>query len=67
MKKDQASNAANLLAHIAKGQIISKRLLVFSDSSKKRTNEFVFFLPNSTKSEFVRSFLEESKDTKKSF
>ena len=39
-----------------KGQIISKRLLVSSDSSKKQTKEFGFFLPNSTKNEFVRSF-----------
>ena len=31
-----------------KGQIISKRLLVSSDSSKKRTNKFGF-LPNSTR------------------
>ena len=31
----------------------------------ERTNSF--FLPNSTKNEFVRSFLEEFKDTKKSF
>ena len=27
----------------------------------------VFFSPNSTKNEFVHSFLEESEDTKKSF
>ena len=38
-----------------KGQIISKQFLVSSDSSKKQTNEFVFW-PNSTKNEFVRSF-----------
>ena len=44
-----------LAVHETKGQIISKRLLVSSDSSKKRTNEFGF-LPNSIKNEFVRSF-----------
>ena len=38
-----------------KGQIISKRLLVSSDSSKKRTNKVVF-LPKGTKNEFVRLF-----------
>ena len=36
-----------------KGQIISKRLLVTSDFFKKQTNKFGFFLPNSTKNEFV--------------
>ena len=39
----------------AKGQLISKGLLVSSNSSKKRTNEFVF-LPNSTMIELFRSF-----------
>ena len=38
-----------------KGQIISKQFLVSSDSSKKRTNKFVF-LGWRTKNEFVRSF-----------
>ena len=47
-----------------KGQIISKLLLVSSDSSKKRTNEFVFFCLTVLKTNF---FLEESEDTKKSF
>ena len=40
---------------ICNGQIISKWFLVSSDSSKKRTNEFVFW-PNSIKNEFVRLF-----------
>ena len=45
----------NFLAQ-TKGKIISKQLLVSSDSSKKQTNKFGFFLPESTKNEFVRSF-----------
>ena len=51
-----------------KGQIISKRLLLSSDSSKIRTNEFGFFfcLTVLKTNLFVR-FLEESEDTKKSF
>ena len=46
-----------------KGQIISKGLLVSSNSHKKQTNEFVF---TTTKNSFVR-FLGEFEDTKKSF
>ena len=47
----------------AKGQIISKGLLLSSNSPKKRTNEFVF---TTTTNSFVR-FLGEFEDTKKSF
>ena len=46
-----------------KDQIISKGLLVSSNSPKKRTNEFVF---TTTTNSFVR-FLGEFEDTKKSF
>ena len=46
-----------------KGQMISKELLVSSNSPKKWTNEFIF---NTTTNLFVR-FLGEFKDTKKSF
>ena len=45
----------------AKGQIISKGLLVSSNSPKKRTNEFVF---TTTMNLFVR-FLGEFEETKK--
>ena len=38
-----------------KGQIISKRYLVSSDSSKKMNERIRFFWPNSTKNKFVRS------------
>ena len=48
---------------VFKGRIISKELLVSSNSPKKRTNEFVF---TTTKNSFVR-FLGEFEDTKKSF
>ena len=44
------------LIHIPKGQLISKRLLLFSNSSKKRTKQF----DHSTvgqRNEFVRSFV----------
>jgi hypothetical protein len=50
-----------------KGQIISKRLLVSSDSSKKRTNEIGFFCLTVLKNNLFVRFLEESEDTKKSF
>jgi hypothetical protein len=46
-----------------KGQMISKGLLVSSNSPKKQTNEFVF---TTTTNSFVR-FLGEFEDTKKSF
>jgi hypothetical protein len=46
-----------------KGQIISKGLLVSSNSPKKRTNKFVF---TTTMNSFVR-FLGEFEDTKKFF
>ena len=46
-----------------KGQIISKGLLVSSNSPKKQTNEFVF---TTTTNSFVR-FLGKFEDTKKSF
>ena len=48
---------------VVKGQIMSKGLLVSSNSPKKRTNEFVF---TTMKNSFVR-FLGEFEDTKKSF
>ena len=48
---------------VCKGQIISKGLLVSTNSPKKQMNEFVF---TSTKNSFVR-FLGEFEDTKKSF
>ena len=47
----------------AKDQIISKGLLVSSNSPKKRTNEFVF---TTTKNLFI-CFLGEFDDTKKIF
>ena len=50
-----------------KGQIISKLLLVSSDSSKKQTNEFVFFCLTVLKTNLFVRFLEESEDTKKPF
>ena len=46
-----------------KGQIISKGLLVFSNSPKKRTNEFDF---TTTMNSFIL-FLGDFEDTKKSF
>ena len=48
---------------LTKGQIISKRPLICSNSPKKRTNEFIF---TTTTNSFVR-FLGEFEDTKKSF
>ena len=48
---------------LLKGQVISKRFLGSSISSKKRTNEFVF---TSMRRVFVR-FLEEIDDLKKPF
>ena len=45
--------------YIAKGQIISKVLLVSSNSPKKRTNKFVF---TTTTNSFVH-FLGEFEDT----
>ena len=48
---------------LTKGQIISKGLLVSSNSPKKQTNKFVF---TTTTNSFVH-FLGEFKDTKKSF
>ena len=51
----------NLL--ILKGQLISKANCQAKDSSKKRTNEFVF---TSMRCVFVH-FLEEIEDTKKTF
>ena len=47
----------------SKGQIISKHFFLVEDSSKKRTNEFVF---TSMQLVFVR-FLEESSARKKRF
>ena len=54
-KMDEKSILETNKASFAKGQIISKGLLVSSDSSKKRKNEFGF-LPDSAKNELVRSF-----------
>ena len=51
------------LVPIAKGQIISKGLLVSSNPPQKQTNEFVF---TTTTNSFV-CFLGEFEDTKKSF
>ena len=48
-----------------KGKIISKRLLLSSDSSKKRTNKF--FCLTVLKTNLFFCFLEGSEDTKKSF
>ena len=56
-------NSPPVKQQIAKGQIISKGLLVSSNSPKKRTNEFVFTI---TMTSFIR-FLGEFEDTKKSF
>jgi hypothetical protein len=53
------TNSEKFKCRTFKGQIISKRLLVSSDSSKKRLTVLKTNL-------FVR-FLEESEDTKKSF
>ena len=56
-----------LTLFVAKGQLISKRLLVSSDSSKnERTNKFVFCLTVLETNLFL-CFLEEPEDTKKSF
>ena len=58
--QEAAYNGARMLL---KGQIISKGLLVPSNSPKKRTNEFVF---TTTTNSIVR-FLGEFKETKQSF
>ena len=50
-----------------KGQIISERLLVSSDSSRKQTNKFGFFFLTVLKTNLFVRFLEEFEDTKKSF
>ena len=52
---------------MTKGQIISKRLLVSSYSSKKRMNEFGFLPKTVLKTNLFVRFLEESEDAKKSF
>ena len=53
---------------MSKGQIISKRLLVSLDSSKKRTNERIrFYCLTVLKTNLFVRFLEESEDTKKLF
>ena len=46
------------IGQIPKGQIISKRLLVSSDSSKKQTNKFVFFCLTVLKTNLIVHFLE---------
>ena len=51
----------------SKGQIISKQLLASSDSSKQRTNEFMFFCLTVLKTNLFVCFLEESEDAKKFF
>jgi len=53
--------------YLTKGQIISKRPLVTSDSPKKRTNKFGFFCLTVLKTNLFVRFLEESENTKKSF
>ena len=50
----------------AKGQLISKGVLMFSISSEKRTKEFDFTTDTSNRLVFVR-FLEKIEDTKKTF
>ena len=50
-----------------KGQIISKQLLVSSDSSKKRNERIRFFRLTVLKTNLLVRFLEESEDTKKPF
>ena len=56
-----------LTPHHGKGQTKPKWFFQANDSYKKRTNKFVFFLPNSTKTNLLVRFLEEFEDTKKSF
>ena len=51
------------LVYFAKGQIISKGLLVSSNSPQKGTNEFVF----TTTTNLFICFLGEFEDTKKPF
>ena len=51
------------MKYIAKGQLISKANCQAVNSSKKRTNEFIF---TSVRRVFV-CFLEEIEDTKKTF
>ena len=53
----------NSFEEIIKGQIISKGLLVSSNSPKKRTNEFII----TTKTNQSVRYLGEFEDTKKSF
>ena len=57
------SGSICVMRQTAKGQLISKANCQAVNSSKKRTNEFVF---TTTTNSFVR-FLGEFKDTKKSF
>ena len=52
-----------IICLLTKGQIISKRLLVASNSPKKHKNEFVF----TTTTNSIVCFLGEFEDTKKSF
>ena len=56
-------NSSTLMAEISKGQLISKANCQAVNSSKKRTNEFVF---TTMRRVFVR-FLEEIEDSKKAF
>ena len=51
------------IEHLPKGQLISKANCQAEDSSKKRTNEFVF----TTMRRVFVCFLEEIEDTKKTF
>ena len=57
----------NFNLRATKGQVISKQLLISSDSSKKRTNKLVFFCLTVLKTNLFVRFLEESEGTKKSF
>ena len=59
----QSTFGGQNLLNVAKGQLISKANRQAMNSSKKRTNEFVF---NSMRRVFVR-FLEESSARKKRF
>jgi hypothetical protein len=67
VSKLQNWHTHTLCCLFTKGQIISKRLLVSSDSSKKRTKEFGFFCLTLLKTNLFVRFLEESEDTKTSF
>ena len=66
MMSDKHTHTYPKLA-LCKGQIISKQLLVSSDSSKKGTNQFGFFWLTVLKTNLFIRFLEKSENNKKSF